>query len=66
MKKTKLENRVWAWANSPSRYVKELVANVEKYLAELDDARWQLTKKKAEKPFIWDYIPEMDETPDLK
>ena len=39
LKKMILKNRVWAWLNSPSRYVKESVANVKKYLAELDGAR---------------------------
>ena len=39
LKKMRLENRVWEWANSPASYVKESVANVEKYLAELADAR---------------------------
>ena len=57
MKKMRLENRVWAWANISERYVKELVSKVEKYLAELADVRWQLPKKKEEKPFIGDYAP---------
>ena len=43
----RLENGLWAWANIPARYVKELVANVEKYLDELADAHWQFPKKKA-------------------
>ena len=32
LSKMRLENGVWSWANSPARYAKELVANVEKYL----------------------------------
>ena len=35
-----LENGVWELENSPARYVKELVAKVDNYLAELEDARW--------------------------
>ena len=61
-----LENGVWAWANILARYVKEPVANVEKYLAELADARWKFQKKKADNPFIGDYAPEMDENPALE
>ena len=38
-----------------SNIVKESVANVEKYLAELDDARWQLPKKNSDNPFLRDY-----------
>ena len=62
----RLENRVWAWAKIPERYIKGLVSNVEKYLAELDDARCQLSKNKAENPFVGDFGPDMDETPALK
>ena len=35
LNKMMLKNVVWAWGNSPARYVNELVANVDKYLAEL-------------------------------
>ena len=66
LKKMRLENGVWAWANIPASYVKESVANVEKYLAELADGRWNFPKKKAEYPFIGYYAPDMDETPDLE
>ena len=66
LKKMRLENRVWAWANIPESYVKESVEKVEKYLAELADARCKLKKKKAENPFIGDYATEMDETPPLE
>ena len=47
------ENGVWAWANRPTSYVKELVANVEKYLAELADAHCKFSKNNDENPFIW-------------
>ena len=58
-----LENGVWAWENSPARYAKESVANVEKCLSELADARWKLPKNKAKNPFIGYYTPDMYETP---
>ena len=60
-----LEKRVWTWAKIPERYVKESVAKVEKYLAELAVARWKLPKKKYENPFIGYYEPDMDKIPDL-
>ena len=41
------------------------MANVEKYLAELADARWHFPKKKAENPFVGDHAPDMDKTPAL-
>ena len=44
LNKMQLANRVWAWSNSPERYGKELVANVEKYFAELDDVCWYFLK----------------------
>ena len=43
----------------------ELMENVEKYLAELDDARWQFPKKKYENCFVEDYARDMDKTHDL-
>ena len=46
LNKIRLEKGVWSWANSPSRYVKESMANFDKYLAELADTRCQLPKKK--------------------
>ena len=42
------------------------MANIEKYLADLDDAHWKLPKKKAENNFVRDYSPAMDETPSLE
>ena len=43
-----------------------MVTNVDKYLAGLDDARWQFSKKKAENPSVGDYTPEMGDTPALE
>ena len=61
-----LENGVWAWSKIPARYVKESVANVEKYLVELGGARWQFPKNKSENTFVGDYAPETDKTPALE
>ena len=66
LNKMRLETGLWEWAIRPERYVKESVSNMEKYLAELADARWQFPKKKAENPFVGDYAPDMDETPALE
>ena len=63
LEKMRLENVVWEWANIPARYVNESVANMERYLDELADARCQLHKKKRKNPFIGDYSPEIHETP---
>ena len=66
LNKMRLENGVWSCSNSSAIYVKELVANVEKYLAELVDARWQLPKNKSVNPFVGDYTPVMYKTPALE
>ena len=66
LKYMQLENRVWALATIPSRYVKESLANAENYLDELADTCWNLPKKRAENPFIEDYALEMYETPTLE
>ena len=39
LRKTRLANGSWEWKNIPERYVKELVASIEKYLVKLGDAR---------------------------
>ena len=52
--------------NIPARYIKESVSNVENYLAELADGRWKFPNNKAENPFVWYYVPKIDETPALE
>ena len=64
LKKTRMDNGVWEWANSPARYVRESVKNVEIYLRGLNNDRRALSKK-AENPFVMGYAPEMDEYPVL-
>ena len=66
LEKMRPKNGVWAWANSLARYLKGLVANIEKYLFVLDNARWQFPKKKTESPFVEYYAPEMDKNPALE
>ena len=65
-KKINLENGLWARKNIQALYVKESVANVEKYLVELGDACWQLPKNKADNPFAGYFAPDMDKTPALE
>ena len=50
----------------PKKVCQAIVSNVERFLGELTDARCQFTKKKAENPFIWNYAPDMYETPALE
>ena len=42
------------------------MANVKKYLADLDNALWKLPEKKADNPFVGDCATEMERTPDLE
>jgi len=66
LKKMTLNNGVEAWANSPAKYIKEAVENVEKFLKELDNPRWKLPTGKLANPFPTDYIPEEDTSPLLE
>ena len=65
LKKMRTANGVWAWVNSPDRYVRESVKNMEIYLRGLNNNRWALPNK-AEKPVIMGYATEMDESPVLE
>ena len=59
-----LENGVLAWTLSPSKYVQEAVRNVKEYHErEYPGRRWP---KQAATPFLKDYRPELDFTPELK
>jgi hypothetical protein len=59
LRQTRLENGVWAWALSPSKYVHQAVRNCETHLKENFDGRYTLPKK-AENPFCMSYEPELD------
>jgi len=61
-KRMRMANGVWAWANSPAKYVKESCNNVQKYLDELGNARWKLPKQAAN-TFAMGYEPELDDSP---
>jgi transposase len=63
LRKIILPNRVEAWSLSPSKYVQEAVKNVQEYLAREQEGR--KLEKKAPTPFVKDYRPELDITPEL-
>jgi hypothetical protein len=64
LKITQLNNGVWAWGMSPSKYIKEAVSNCKKHLKENYDDRYTLPTQTAD-PFLMGYEPELDKTPTL-
>ena len=63
LKQMTLANGVVAWGISPSKYIQDAVKNVENYLAEnMSDVK---LPSKAPTPFVNDYAPELDVTPEL-
>jgi hypothetical protein len=64
LKITQLNNGVWAWGMSPSKYIKEAVSNCKKHLKENYDGRYTLPTQTAD-PFLMGYEPELDKTPAL-
>jgi ribosomal protein L31E len=63
LRKVRLTNGVEAWAMSPSKYVKDAVANAEIYLAENFGGRKLL--KRASAPWPTDYVAELDTSKEL-
>ena len=63
LRKTVLPNGVEAWATSPSKYVQEAVKNVESHLSKEKDG--MKLDKRASAPFMRDYKPELDMSPEL-
>ena len=63
LKKVQLHNGVWAWGQSPSKYVQEAVRNVEQHLAK--KANGMKLNKRAKAPFPTGYHAELDVTPEL-
>ena len=59
--KVTLDNQVEAWSFSSSQYVQAAVTNVESYLKE----KGQVLPKKALAPFVANYRPELDVSPEL-
>ena len=63
LRKIRLPNGVFMWANSSSKYVKEIVANVEKHIGQNHGGR--KLNKRAEVPWPSNYAAEDDTTPEL-
>ena len=64
LRKTRLHNRVWAWAMSPTKYVQEAVRNCAVHLSSNYGGKYRMPKK-AENPFKMGYDPELDTSPEL-
>ena len=62
LKKVQLSNGVWAWGQSPSKYVQEAVRNVEAHLKKTGKS---LTKR-VYGPFPTGYSAELDTSPELE
>ena len=59
LSKMKMNNNVWCWGLSPSKYVQEAVNNCKKHLTEEYHGKYTMPKK-APNPFPYSYEPEMD------
>ena len=64
LKLMQLENGVWAWGLSPSKYVQEAVKNCKQFVTDNLPKFYKLTKN-APNPFPTDYHPGRDTTPEL-
>ena len=62
--KTRLHNGVWAWAMSPTKYVREAVRNCTVHLSSNYVGKCGMPKK-AENPFKMGYDPQLDTSPEL-
>jgi hypothetical protein len=58
LKMTWLENGIWAWGLSPSKYVAQFVKNCTKHLTDKVNNRFRLPQR-ADNPFPHDYCPEL-------
>jgi hypothetical protein len=58
LKPTQLENGIWAWGLSPSKYVAQAVKNCEKHLADKMNSHFQLPQC-ADNPFPYNYCPDL-------
>jgi hypothetical protein len=59
LKMTRLENGIWAWGLSASKYVAQAVKNCAKHLTDKLNNCFRLPQR-ADKPFPYDYCPELD------
>ncbi len=59
LKMTQLDNELWAWGLSPSKYVTQAVKNCAKHMTNKLNNRSRLPQR-ADNPFPYDYCPELD------
>jgi hypothetical protein len=59
LKMTRLDNQIWAWGLSPSKYVAQAVKNCAKHLTNKLHNCFHLPQR-ADNPFSYDYCPELD------
>jgi hypothetical protein len=59
LKLTQLDNGIWAWGLSPSKYVDQAVKNCAKHLNDKLNNHFCLPQR-ADNPFPYDYYPELD------
>jgi hypothetical protein len=59
LKLTQLDNGIWAWGLSPSKYVAQAVKKCVKHLTDKLNNRFRLPQW-ADNPFPYDYNPELD------
>ncbi len=64
LKLTRLNNGIWAWGLSPSRYVDQAVKNCAMHLTDKLDNCFHLPQR-ADNPFPYDYHPELDQSEPL-
>jgi hypothetical protein len=57
LKLTQLDNGIWAWGLSPSKYVAQAVKNCAKHLTDKLNNCFRLPQW-ADNPFLYDYYPE--------
>ena len=62
--KVQLENGVWAWSFSSSRYVQSAIKNVEAYIGRPENSHLKIPSK-AETPLMTSYRPELDVSSEL-
>jgi hypothetical protein len=59
LKMTRLENEIWAWGLSPSKYVAQAVKNCAKHLTDKLNNHFCLPQQ-ADNPFPYDYCPKLN------
>jgi hypothetical protein len=59
LRQVQLDNNVWAWSLSPSKYVEQAVKNCQQHLRDKLNAKYRVPAK-ADNPFPVEYKPELD------